>query len=212
MKKLLLMFLAIALVAGTAQATNLLPNAGFEVGADTLPDGWMGASYNGGVVAMDILWMDDPAGAHSGDKYMKLLTNNGSEPYLWPVDMVPVTAGETYDFSVWAKSTNGDATPPTRTEAFICFYKADFGDLFSLSPKWQLSPADEQWPTEWTKWDICTWTAPAEAAYVDFNLVTWEGNQAGTGLCYDDAMMTPEPLTISLLGLGGLMIRRRRKA
>jgi len=200
------------MMVGIAQA-NLLPNAGFEDGTGTLPDGWTGQSYNGGDVATDILWMDDAAGAHSGDKYMKLLTNNGSEPYIWPIDLTPVTAGETYDFSVWAKSTKGDADPPTRTEAFILFYASDQSTYFwEDSPRWQLSPADVQWPTTWTKWDIGSWTAPAGAAYVDFNLVSWEGHESGTGLCYDDASIVPEPLTISLLGLGGLMLRRRRKA
>lgn len=216
MMKMKIAVLMLVMMVGIAQA-NLLPNPGFEDGVfstdpGTLPDEWDSGVDKGGVVADYVTWVNDAPGAHSGSKYMQVTTTDRKEPWINPIDLMPVTGGIEYDFSVWAKSLVA-ATPPTRTETLIIWFKADQSTmLWTESPKWQLSAADVQWPTTWTKWDIGSFTAPAEAAFVYQEFICWEGNESGTGLCYDDASIVPEPMTLCLLGLGGLMLRRRRKA
>ena len=89
---------------------------------------------------------------------------------------------------------------------------AKIGDTIHLTPT-----------TVGDTWTYVEWTSPAPAGAVG-HYYSLEGlfsnggvNAGGTvnadgGIFYDDAGMTPEPVTLSLLGLGGLALLRRRKA
>ena len=56
-----------------------------------------------------------------------------------------------------------------------------------------------------------TWTAPANTAYVSFKIEQW-GWTSGAGSVYDNALVTPEPATMIMLGLGGVALIRRKRA
>ena len=67
--------------------------------------------------------------------------------------------------------------------------------------------------------DFGTYTAPvgtvAGVFYLtgeDMNNLNHTSTTGAGGVYYDDASMVPEPVTLSLFGLGMLMLRRRRKA
>lgn len=46
--------------------------------------------------------------------------------------------------------------------------------------------------------------------YLEIIIETQTGGGAPTAMYFDNAVLTPEPMTIALLGLGGLMLRRRK--
>jgi hypothetical protein len=57
-----------------------------------------------------------------------------------------------------------------------------------------------------------TWVAPAGTAYLTFKITQWGWMPSGTTILYDNVNVTPEPATMILLGIGGLVALRRKHA
>ena len=204
--KIVLMALAALMVVGIAQA-NLVPNAGFEDGAGTVPDAWIIESGD-----TKITWSDE---ANTGIKSM-LLTGTGGKPeaVIVSADRIAVTAGTEYTFIANVKSLNGGAVSGLNL-------RVKWFDAADNYVNWPDGGGWSGWNwfainagADWTEETALTIAAPAGAVNIEHALVySWKGD-AGDGVYVDDVSMTavPEPMTLGLLGLGALMIRRKRKA
>jgi hypothetical protein len=56
------------------------------------------------------------------------------------------------------------------------------------------------------------WVAPAGTAHLTFKITQWGWQPSGTAIQYDNVSVTPEPATMVLLGIGGLLALRRKHA
>jgi hypothetical protein len=73
--------------------------------------------------------------------------------------------------------------------------------------------------TGWVTYDSASdgakggnWVAPAGTAHLTFKITQWGWEPAGTSFLYDNVNVTPEPATMVLLGIGGLLALRRKHA
>ena len=202
--KIVLMSVVAMLVVGNAQA-NLILNPGFENGTGDWPDDWTIESAADGTV-----WSDE---AYTGNKSM-LLTGYGYKPesIIVSTDRIAVTAGTEYTFSAMVKSLSGGTASGTNLRV----------KWFDAAGNWVAWPDGGGWngwnwfavdaPPDWTEATALTIAAPAGAVEIEHAWVySWKGD-ADDGVYIDDVSMVPEPMTMGLLGLGALMIRRRRKA
>ncbi len=196
--KLLLMLLAIALVAGAAQA-NMLTNPSFEDGAfdaKSAPDDWE-ISYESWLSGWT--WMnndDDDPDARTGTKHLKLnawWTGSYNEVYQWVTGM---KENDDYSFSVWARS-NGTGKIAD-AELVLYFYDSASVQVGSTIYTTPVSVGDEWTYVEWTH----TTPPGTVAAYFSLYGIFTNGyfnpdgsiNPDGGGIHYDDAnMIGPDP-------------------
>ncbi len=184
-EKFLLMLLAIALVAGAAQA-NMLVNPSFEDGAGFSPDHW--THFYTEAIAQHT-WVSNTAEAHSGSKYMKMYNffksnlTYSTSAYLGQT--VDVKEGKDYYFSVWAK--NG-AEGLTHEAAVEVEWRNSLDNVI-VSDSIYLLFTD----SDWTEVDFGAFTAPEGAATAILWLVAPVGNYINA-IWYDDvSMLGPDP-------------------
>ena len=200
MMKRLVIFLALLALAIPTQA-EVLVNGDFEDGdtgqiTGTPIPGWNAWNWSG--------WHHDDAGAVIDTKAMKLWWDDSG---LY--QDFAATPGLTYDFSVQCLDWSGD-TSPINWNGLI---KAEFYDPCDV----QLANVElERFDSDIEPDDVWTqiggsYEAPAGTAYgrIVLMVVDWHDGIAGA-IQFDNASVTPEPTTIALLGLGGLLLRRRR--
>jgi hypothetical protein len=215
MKTKFVVLLLVVLMAGITQA-NMLKNPGFEAGrygAKNVPGNWViySPTYTSGWS-----WLDGPGIAdYQGAKCMQMMTNLATGAYYSTatvIQWVPVTPGWEYSFSAWAKS-------PSSTETAIPYGYYTWFDTASTwvgSPSYgSMLPDISSVDDNWTRIDFGSVVAPEGAAWGLFQLMGGSWNAAAGGILYDDAHLhgvIPEPVTLGLLGLGALMLRRRKKA
>ena len=184
----------------SVHAANLLVNGGFEdgdtgqVGVVPIP-GWNSWGSNG--------WHNDDAGAVIDTKSMKFWWDGVG---MW--QDYAATAGTTYTYSVQVIDASRDTSPNNwdlQIEAE--FYDAANAQLTAVVLGYfdsTLQPDD-------------TWisiggsiVAPVDTAYgrVVLRTLDWQSGIAGA-LYFDNVSVVPEPASLILLGLGGLLLRRR---
>lgn len=206
-----------ALLATSAQAQNLLNNAGFEsdLGFDfsnvTNWNGFFGGSAGTFLEAFN--WTG--ATPNSGQKALVTTirvgssTNNGFNGFTGHVQTVfGITAGATYELSVFARANPGiNNAAEYRIEWF------DAGNGFisannqaiqgSLTTTYQQFSYSEMAPTN------------AAIAKIVFAVQSFtnNGSPADTSVAWDDASFSviPAPSAAGALSLGGLLAARRRR-
>ena len=202
MKKLT-MFVVVCLgivLCGTAQA-NLLLNPGFE---EPSPANW----FSWGEGGWDS-WETNPGTcggtSHTGEHYVRVGEWGDEEYRFWAQAYTGMTAGEVYTFSTWAK-----ADPEAGFGNVIGSFKVEYKDA-----NWQVLRTDEHIMMEgegydtWEQYSFTTGPVPDDTVEIVFALQS-------TGHCimnFDDAEVTlvPEPATILILALGGLLLRSRKR-
>ena len=205
MKKVIVLILLLA-VFGTVRA-NLVSNPGFEDGTWTAddssePDSW----WTYGYYASSVTWKDNSANAHGGSKYMNL---NGwfSASYTggWVADAqvgqdFAASAGVEYLFTAWVKE-NGVGNGGGEVG-----FEARFRDSGGGWIEWPSITV----PTT-NEWSEISFTATAPAGTSDVQILLRNYGTADGGVLVDDASVVPEPISIALFGIGGLMLIRRKK-
>ena len=203
MKKLLVLMLVLMLVGYASAAIT----DSFETDSepDGVPDGW--AVYSG--IKTNWYWWayvwdtSNPAivtdgTAFDGANFVRNTLGSGwwgwSSLRYGPEGGVAVTEGEEYTASFYAR---GDSTLARLFMRYKDSEGANIDDVLDIT---DLS-------TEWTLYNYSS-IAPQGAVAIEFTLAN-----ATCDTYADFDMVTtsiPEPITIGLLGLGGLFLRRRK--
>lgn len=199
MKKTVFVVLVMVL-AGIAQA-NLLQNPGFEVAtwnaqANTMiPNNWgvytegwnWGNIYHSQVV--------NAAQAHSGDAYWALSEWGGA--YNIGLQDMGTIDTKSYTLSVWLKNP-GDAKSVQIGFDYLAPDQSAWWGQETINVSADLT-------TDWKQFSYTTTTWAG--AYVKVKIVT-----AGGGLWVDDAKLVPEPATMGILAVGGMLLLKRKQA
>lgn len=194
-RKLLFLLLGAFLIAGSAEA-NLLINGDFESGPGTGWSPWWGG--NSGIADFGADFGDPPGNTSAG---------------IWWLDdgfVQEVTIGPGL-YTLEGDLINGHIAPLGNSRRTIL--KAEIG-LDGAMWWTQEVFLDAMAPIDiWQHLSLDIDNTAAGANWVKVVLMQWDddGWGSGTGNSYfDNIQLTPEPTTMVLLGLGALMLRRRR--
>lgn len=217
MSTLLVPFAVLAAASGASAGVNFLNNAGFEdpLGFDfSNPSNWNGFFGGPGGTFLQA-FNDTGAAAHGGDRALVTTirgaagVTDGFNAFTGHVQIVSgLTAGVTYELSVWARS---NPAIMDGAEFRIEWQDAAGNEISRVNTEIQsLLTGDYQ------RFAV-TSAAPAGAsrAAVVFAVQSFfhTGPMADTSVAWDDAALTvvPAPAGLGLLGLAGLVGARRRR-
>jgi hypothetical protein len=190
-----------SLLCTSANAANLLVNGDFELGSGNVATSWSGFNSSAGG------WNNRET-ANNPIPGNYLMAIGAAEGYgAGEYQDVAGIAGVTYTLSADASL---DAWWKNAGYLKIEFYDAGGTDPVNMVGFAELSPhfAQPGYDTglPWANYNI-SGLAPAGTVTVRAMLGTW--GEGGTAR-FDNAVLTPEPATLAILGLGGLLLRRRK--
>ena len=219
MKKIIIVLMLVGMLCTAAQA-NILVNGDFEDASFVLndtPTAWVAYYTTSAAASPNVNWKN--GGRLNGQPYTGdyFVTVTGWTSGYWgsAAQTVPVTAG--YDYTLSLATRLIDAGAGGYAGLSLQFYDATNTSMgWTLDTSWTASSA-------WTYSTVGTYTAPAGAvaarvalwAYgtADIDGDTTTVDPGADTIAYDAVSLVetvPEPLTLSLLGLGGLMLRRKK--
>ena len=196
-----IVLLAMLSLAGTAQA-ELLLNRSFDdldpgTGNPTSANWGMWSAGSAGAAAL-LDGAPDPA--LSGPAYAEVWAWYASGGFYQNVTPV---VGEVYEMSIWARDQGwGDSKNVSFT------LQVNDGSGWNLLLNETVYSGAGFGDSDYHKLSTITPAIPAGTVQAEFGVTFWN---VGT-FAFDDASMAvvPEPMTLGLLGLGGLFLRRRK--
>ncbi|MCA9257194.1 MAG: PEP-CTERM sorting domain-containing protein [Phycisphaerales bacterium] len=212
---------AVAMFPTTTRA-NLLSNVGFET-----PDASGGDVFD--APAAPWIGFNDPGLRYTTSTVAR--TGNQSLKMFGPFDFigggvgavqaVPATPGTTYTGEIWALNNSADAIQGNNFGVFkLEFLDAGFnlipgglGVGFVESNPINAGTPQDQWTLLGAGGVAAAGTAWVQAVIVQVQLGDGNGAFVGGSIFWDDASVTavPEPTTLALLGMGGIVVLRRRR-
>lgn len=218
MKKLLVLLLLLAM-AGIASA-DIMPDGGFESGSWSGHNAYVYNSTNWGYGTHN--HVTSPPDAYSGAKFMSFGLPASGAAYSWTSYLY--VGWETFD-SGWAAAwqqglvvSGGDVL---QASSYIKQLSGPAGGAGFMKIEWyndtgKLGQDIESFvaTASWAQVTGSLFTAPAGTTNVTMVVgnESWTGGLMGTAIGFDNVSLTivPEPMSIALLGLGGLILRRRK--
>ena len=217
-RKLIILVCTLCLVGivTPAKAVGLLTNGDFEA----VPAEYWDAENGWNEPSSWWVWEASPAaesvsvlpGGVGGLQYANVYTGDGSSLQL----------GQDISFSAGspvAVSLMYDLPANNWAGAGITIHYKDAG-WNVLDWGWATLYGGDGTGTDWVPYNSASdmfktgnWTAaPVGTAYLTIKIEQWGWQETGSGSGYDNVVVTPEPATMLLLGLGGLVLRRRKRA
>jgi hypothetical protein len=218
MKKKIVVLMLMASLAMVAQA-ELLSNTGFEAGtygAKLNPTNWaIGGYYSSSIITSGQHNWNSVGGVGGGQcmllkarSYTTATTGTAGGVSTVQVDvflgqeLTSLTEGAEYSFSAWTKQAGSEGSGATPYAYYTWWDAAHTG--WGLGYGWLTG--DITVDDTWQEVDFGTLIAPAGAVDISIYLA----GSSTKGILFDDASFVPEPVTLSLLGLGALMLRRKK--
>jgi len=238
MKKLILLFAVLAMV-GVAQA-EMLTNGGFEDSTTTdSPWLSWGSGATAGSWAVYYRTLNTGGGGAGGSSNWLDLPVTSWGTWGWGYNVafqgkeadgqaaLSVIPGEAYTMSAWYNSAtvssgllgwewcddsglvdlNGDGDRGGVNGNNPLFYNGQDADKVNIMVSF---PADGQWHYIESTQYAPTVDGLGNPLTVSGVITVFGGASYGDHLGLDDASLIPEPISIALLGLGGLFLRRRK--
>lgn len=193
-KKIIVMLLALSLISGVSMA-NLLSNGNFNSpNSDAAPDSWNIWTWGGG-------WANHQNTNIPFDGSYFMAVGGMSSAGAGLYQIVPATAGAEYTLTVDA---GAQAWWKPYGEMKMFFLDASQNQLTSYSAV-TADPPGYDILVPWHNVSLVA-TAPAGTAFIKVELADVNGQ--GT-VWFDNAVLIPEPISLVVLGLGGLLLRKK---
>lgn len=222
MKRLVVVLLLLAM-AGIASA-DIMPDGGFEAGLWSGSGGYIymasPSSYTWGYATPYQGTAAPNAGAFSG---VFVLPASGNA-YTWsyaPAGVKSFAGGGGWS-AAWQQGLVATAGDVLQASSYIKQLSGPAGGSGIMKIEWidfsggEISEVIESFSATgtWTQVTGSLFTAPAGTVGVTMVVgnETWSGGLVGTAIAFDNVTLSiiPEPMSIALLGLGGLFLRRRK--
>jgi hypothetical protein len=200
MSRIFSICVVLALLCTSANAANLLSNGNFnDPPSGAWPTSWSGWSWGNG-------WANHEIKPGSDGYCVVVGGSGGSGGGGGFFQTVPGTAGMSYTLTV---DSGADAWwQPTGTMTMIWLDNAD--TILGQAIRNTVDPAVYGWtydqPHPFANYSL-TAVAPVGTTKVK---AEFAANWATGSVWFENAVLTPEPATLTILGLGGLLLRRRK--
>lgn len=221
MKKIILLLVMGIALAGTASA-ELMPDGGFEAGMWSGSGGFIYMAYPSNYSWGYASAYQGSVSPHAGAKFGAFPLPASGAAYSWSYAAIgwQSFAGGSGWSAAWQQGLAVSAGDVVQASAYIKELNGVVGAAGILKIEWidgtgnEISEVIESFVAT-SSWALITgssFTAPAGTASVTMVVghETANGGIVGATIGFDNVSLTPEPVTIALLGLGGLLIRRRR--
>lgn len=201
-------FLCVACLVGAANA-NLIGNGGFESEIGAIVDNWS-MNVIGNTASVTRVTGDAYSGSYAVEAMVNYIDQTGTKAEILQQTLTgSIAGGQLYDFSFYAKGTAGPGVVGFYQIQWLDSDGSDGGGVKGVSPLVQFGTSLTGAYQLFGQTGLEA-AAGADAAFISIRL---EGGAfvGSTGtMLVDDVVLTPEPASLVLLGLGGLALRRRK--